>query len=165
MTETTEEVGVLDIEAIRREARHVPKFGDDQAEEAAAYAERLRKYVEQLLVAVDTSPQPVGSEASSQREARKSMTEWARDTLENCQPEDPFYTENLAVHCRNLARIAVKAAERVEFCCWCDTYRTGTRVIQSIETGSGPGAVLSACQRCREMHGLTPLSEGPSVAA
>lgn len=162
MTETTEAV-VLDIEAIRRDARHVPKFTEDQAAEAAEFAGRLRGYVEQLLAVVDASPQPVGSDAESQRHARESLTEWARDTLEYGRPGDPFYAENLAVHCRTLVGLAVRAADRVVYCCWCQSFRTGTRVIQSIETGSGPGAVLSACPRCRETHGLTPLSDAPVV--
>lgn len=161
MTETTEASSVLDIEAIRLEARHVPKFTEDQADEAAAYAERLRGYVEQLLAVVDALPQPVGSEAESQRKARTSLTEWARDTLEYGRPDDPFYTENLAVHCRTLASIAVKAVDRVEYCCWCKAFRTGTRVIRTVEIGSGPVPALSACAECCETHGLTPLSDRP----
>lgn len=164
MSEKTE-VGALDLEAIREAARIVPRFTDDEAGEAAAYAERLRGYVEQLLAAVDVSPQPVGVDAASERKARKTLTDWARDTLRSGEPDGPFYIENLAVHCRLLAGIAAKAGDRIEFCCWCHTYRTGTRVIQSIETGSGPGAALSACPRCRDAHDLTPLSDRPPAAA
>ncbi|WP_055525076.1 hypothetical protein [Streptomyces graminilatus] len=167
MTDTTEatatEGNAIDFDAIRHAAKGVPKFTDDQADEAAACAERLCGYVRQLLVVVETSPQPVGADAAHLREARGKLVQWARDTLEGDEPTSTFYLENLALHCRLLVSLAAKAADRVEYCCWCNSYKTGTRVIHSVEAGTGPGAVLSACPKCRESYGLIPLSERPAA--
>jgi len=48
------------------------------------------------------------------------------------------------------------------YCSWHRGYSEGALLVQIIEQGSGPGAVLYACADCRTAHQLPPLTGGPS---
>ena len=47
-------------------------------------------------------------------------------------------------------------------CAWCKRFTSGVRLVRLTDQGSGPGTRgLSACQPCRDTHGLTPLADRP----
>jgi hypothetical protein len=45
------------------------------------------------------------------------------------------------------------------WCSWHDGFSETARLVQIIEQGSGFGAGLYACARCRKVHGLVPVAD------
>jgi hypothetical protein len=44
-------------------------------------------------------------------------------------------------------------------CNWCREITGTPTLVGIIETGSGPGRFVYACQNCRAAHGIAPLAE------